>query len=161
LRVQSPQYASLVQPAPLDAKGVQQLLDSRTTLIEYALGVDRSYVWVVTRDQVDAVTLPGREPIEDLARRAYDLLSRGARREVRVPMRRTLAALSNAVLSPIADRLSADRLLIVPDGALQYVPFGTLPAHGGQSNPRDEEPLLAAHELVMLPSASVLGELRR
>src|SRR5262249_27012103 len=97
----------------------------------------------------------------DLARRAYDLLSRGARREVRVPMRRTLVALSNAVLSPIADRLSADRLLIVPDGPLQYVPFGTLPAHGGQSNPRDDEPLLAGHELVMLPSASVLGELRQ
>src|SRR5262249_25103002 len=52
LRVQNPRYASLVKPAPLDVASIQQLLDPGTALIEYALGTERSYVWVVTRDRI-------------------------------------------------------------------------------------------------------------
>src|SRR5262249_48227251 len=51
----------------------------------------------------------------------------------------------------------AKRLVIVPDGALQYVPFAALadPASSGY------RPLITAHELVNEPSASTLALLRR
>src|SRR5262249_61498985 len=57
--------------------------------------------------------------------------------------------------------------LIVADGALQYIPFGALPAptkgsYGQRSRPPGGEiPLIVQHEVVSLPSASTLAMLRR
>ena len=42
---------------------------------------------------------------------------------------RTLSALGRLLLGPVADRLArlgGGRLVVVPDGALQYIPFGAL-----------------------------------
>ena len=47
--------------------------------------------------------------------------------------------------------LDGRRLAVVTDGALEYVPFAALP------QPGTDEPLVVRHELVSLPSASVLG----
>lgn len=58
------------------------------------------------------------------------------------------------VWTPIAPHGRAPRLLIVADGALQYVPFAALPSTDG-------EPLIERHEIVYLPSASVLDTIRR
>ena len=99
------------------------------------------------------------------------------------------AKLSQMLLSPVADRLEKKRLLIVADGALQYVPFSALPlpATGRQGDratvgrgergaermnkPRPVTPsprrpvaftaLIANHEIVSLPSASALAVLRK
>jgi CHAT domain-containing protein len=62
------------------------------------------------------------------------------------------------LLGPVAAALGRKRLIIVGDGALQYIPFGALPAPrtiGGT------HPLIVDHEIVTLPSASVLHVLRR
>jgi CHAT domain-containing protein len=59
------------------------------------------------------------------------------------------------VLAPVARFLGRRRLLIVSDGALQYVPFAALP------DPRRRDaPLGATHDIVNLPSASTLAVLR-
>ena len=58
--------------------------------------------------------------------------------------------LSQMVLAPVAGQLANKRLLIVSDGALQYVPFAALPAPGASSF----EPLAVTNEIVSLPSAS-------
>src|ERR1044072_4289914 len=69
IRQSSPQYASLTQPQPLDLKGIQRELDPDTVLLEYSLGEERSYVWVVTVGSLKAYTLPKREEVENIARR--------------------------------------------------------------------------------------------
>src|SRR5581483_3894134 len=56
------------------------------------------------------------------------------------------------------DLSATKRLLIVSDGALQYIPFAALPS---PENPNEFTPLVINHEIVNLPSASVLDELRR
>ncbi len=68
----------------------------------------------------------------------------------------------------MAAQLGGKRLLVVADGTLQYVPFGALsvPAVSGQrsggSGPAtDGRPLIVEHEIVNLPSASVLAVLRK
>jgi CHAT domain-containing protein len=61
--------------------------------------------------------------------------------------------LSSQLLAPIG-RALASRLWIVADGALAYLPFAALPAPGS------ETPLVKEHEIVSLPSASVLSVLR-
>src|SRR6185312_14692259 len=60
------------------------------------------------------------------------------------------------VLGPVAKLLGKKRLIIVADGALQYLPFCALPQPGQTHG----LPLLAQHEIVNLPSASIVAEIR-
>jgi len=62
------------------------------------------------------------------------------------------------VLGPAARKLGNKRLLIVAEGALQYVPFTALP--DPEATTGNAAPLLAAHEIVTAPSASVLALIR-
>jgi CHAT domain-containing protein len=78
----------------------------------------------------------------------------------------------------VASELKNKRLVIVADGMLQYLPFAALPepsdaqsVAGKSASPVDpasapqslynSPPLIVAHEVISLPSASVLAVLRR
>ncbi|MFN9913827.1 MAG: hypothetical protein ACK53L_14640, partial [Pirellulaceae bacterium] len=51
MRTSSPRYASLTDPQPLTLAQVQQqLLDPDTLLLQYALGKERSHLFVVSHD---------------------------------------------------------------------------------------------------------------
>jgi CHAT domain-containing protein/Tfp pilus assembly protein PilF len=154
--------ASLARPQPLAPGELLELLDDETLLLEYWLGERQSYVWAVTRSRIRSFPLPGREEIEAASRRLYDLASTrprgGPEEEVEHGRREAARALSRAILSPVAASLTARRLVFVPDGALHLVPFAALPSPAGADQ---DEPLLAGHEIVSLPSASVLAALRR
>jgi CHAT domain-containing protein len=70
------------------------------------------------------------------------------------------------LLGPVASQLGRKRLAIVVDGALQYIPFAALPAPSpvndeGRNSGAEPQPLLVEHEIVSLPSASILATLRR
>src|SRR5207247_10283520 len=109
LKARSPQYAALTQPVPLDLQGIQRLLDGDTVLLEYALGREQSYVWAITRDSLATAVLPGRQQIEDAARRSYELLSAGSRRVTQVQTRRSLGALAELLLAPLRSTLPPRR----------------------------------------------------
>ena len=165
IRKASPAYAALTQPQPLGVKEIQAQLDQGTMLLEYSLGEERSYVWAVTQSSLKTYELPGREPIEKAARLVYGLLTArsqsqageplAARREriaeADLQLRNAIAELSRMVLGPVSSELRAERLVIVADGALQYVPFAALSAANQQ------RPLILDHEIVSLPSASALA----
>jgi CHAT domain-containing protein/tetratricopeptide (TPR) repeat protein len=150
MRVRNPRYASLVEPPVADADTVQrELLDRNTALVEYRLGEERSYAWIIDTESITAHELPPRARIEALARRAHDALSRAQAPGLRV----ALQELSDAIVTPLGPRMAGTRLAIVTEGTLQYIPFAALPDAGGR-------PLIASHEIVSLPSASTLGALR-
>ncbi len=160
IRAQSPRYAALTQPQRLSLSDIQQLLDQDTVLLEYALGEERSYAWAVTPGSVKSFELPKRAVIEAEARRVYDLLVNKSDDLYLA----ALADLSRMLLRPVADRLGRKRLLIVADGALQYMPFGALPVptvNARSSAKVPYRPLILDHEVVSLPSASVVAVLRR
>ena len=177
LRANSPPYAALTQPQPLSASEVQQLLDADTVLLEYSLGEKRSHAFVVTPTSVNVYELPKQAEIESQAKHLYALLTarnRFLKGESAEARRRRIAksdteyvnaasALSRMLLGPLAIDIARKRLVIVADGALQYVPFASLPVL--QNSDRSEQtrkyvPLIADHEIVNLPSASVLASLR-
>ena len=137
--------AELGAARPLRADEIQRrLLDENTVLLEYALGTaseaetDRSFLWLVTSAGVESHLLPKRAEIETAAQRVYELMT--ARNRVGGPRRRELIARSDAefqvearklsrmLLSPVAAKLAGKRLLIAPQGALQFVPFAALPS---------------------------------
>jgi len=186
IRMQSPRYAALTQPQPIGAAGIQEkLLDGDTLLLEYFLADETSYLWVVSRAGFREFSLPGRRTIESAARLVYDLA--GARNQhaagetmpqrkrrieaADLAFRKAAAELSRLLLEPAADLLGDKRLAIVCDGVLQHVPFAALPdpcrpdgggtsaAEAGERG--DYRPLLEGHEIVFLPSASVLAAQRR
>jgi CHAT domain-containing protein len=188
----SPRYAALAQPQPLTLPEIQQQLDEKTLLLEYALGAERSYLWAITHDTLDSYELPGREQVEQSARQVYDLLvARGRRSRGETPQRararvaradaqlpQAARQLSRILLSPVTAKLSDKRLVIVADGALQYLPLAMLPVPeseraneretGRSGDPRSQSPnpqslipLVVKHEVISLPSASTLAVHRR
>ncbi|RPH56451.1 CHAT domain-containing protein, partial [bacterium] len=137
-----------------------RLLDEDTLLLAWFLGEERSFLWAVTRSTVRFVTtLPGRRQIEDTARQTYKRMIESHRQTGRMAARQAAERLSQMILGPVADLLDRRRLVIVAPGALQSIPFAALPAPraGGDGEPR---PLIMDHEIVSLPSASVLASLR-
>lgn len=160
IRRRSPRYAALTDPRPPTVEEIQRrLLDGDTALVAFALGEERSFVWLLTRESLVSRPLPPRREIEALARRSHLLLAASHQREARAQARIATATLAEMILGPVADLIVTPRLVVVADGALHYVPFGALPAPGSVGD--GERPLLADREIVRVPSLSVLEALRR
>lgn len=178
IRKASPHYAALTQPQPLKLKDIQKQLDADTLLLEYALGADRSHLWAITRDSLTSYELPKEEVIKQSALEVYELLTarsvskrseNGLQRGDRIndadaKLSRAAQRLSQTVLAPVAAQLGSKRLVIVADGALQYIPFAMLPEPTINANPQSAirnqkifPPLIVKHEIVSLPSASALA----
>lgn len=163
IRRLSPRYAALTQPVPISVKEIQkQILDRDTVLLEYALGDEQSFLWVVGQNSIKSYVLPKRQEIEKAARQAYESLtvrnrSQNAGAKTQSSNEQAVAELGKVILAPAAADLTGKRLLIVADGALQYVPFEILSANSGKK----ESPLVATNEIVSLPSAATLIALRR
>jgi len=155
-RPRPPGEPAVPDPEPLGLEALRgRVLDRDTSLLEIALGDERSYLWLADGERLVTRVLPGRAVLEGLARRAGELLPRSRERGVRQQAALAAAALSRAVLGPVARDLATPRILVVADGALQTVPFAALPMPDGSGRP-----LLVEHEIVQLPSASVLAFLR-
>jgi CHAT domain-containing protein/tetratricopeptide (TPR) repeat protein len=188
IRARSPRYAALTQPQPLGLAEIQQqVLDPDTLLLEYSLGDNASYLFVVSQTSITSHQLPKRAEIEAATRRVRETLTApqprpgetAAERQARIKDARAsywpqAAALSRMLLGPAASQLGAKRLLIIADGALQYLPFGALPApemekdrdretggQAGKGTGKISNPLIVDHEIIHLPSASALAVLRR
>jgi CHAT domain-containing protein/tetratricopeptide (TPR) repeat protein len=177
IRQRSPRYSALTEPQPLTAVEIQrQVEDGRTILLEYSLGRDRSYLWAVTGDGVQSFELPAKAVIERQARQVYQLLTARQPNRALTPTQQRAgelladrqfpaesAKLSELLLGPVAALLGTKRVLIVADGALQYLPFGVLPVPASPSGmgPTSPLPLIIDHEVVNLPSASIVTVIRR
>jgi CHAT domain-containing protein/Tfp pilus assembly protein PilF len=163
IRSSSPRYAQLTQPESVSLRALQQQLDSRSLLLEYWLGSERSFLWVITRDSAKSYVLPAAARIERQARQYFAALNTRPVSKAQEPAEQSDALgvardLSVSLLGPVAGSLRGQRLIVVGHGALQYVPFAALPIPGSPA----ERPalLLSEHEIVSLPSASVLTALR-
>lgn len=155
MRRRNPLFATIAHPHPLSLRAIQrQLLDPGTLLLTYSLGEQESYLWSVESTSLRSHRLPGRSILEEVAKRAYGAVQAGDD----VVARRCLEKLSELLLAPVAGELGRKRLLIVADGALQYVPFAALPEPRAVGL-RDD--LVVAHEIAYLPSASVARLLRQ
>ncbi len=178
IRKSSPRYAALTQPEPLSAAAIQQaVLDDDTVLLEFALGETRSWLWAVTPQTLTSVALPSRRDLEAAARSLYATVTARQPRQgeamagysARVSaadrqFESRAAAMSQMLFGGIAEQLRGPwrgkRLVIVAAGALEYLPFASLPLPGTTTD-RVAVPLIARHEIVEAPSASVLATLRR
>lgn len=178
IKVKSPQYSALTQPQPLSLKEIQQnVLDGETVLLEYSLGEENSYLWIISKEAAESRKLPKRKEIATAARRFYKLLNaRNDFPDEESPDQRQLRLdaadkqlpeaarkLGKMIIPLSAAELSGKRLLIVAEDILQYIPFGALKIAGlSKKRPanKNDRFLIETNEIVYLPSASILAVLR-
>lgn len=167
-RESNPRYAELVKTSPLALADAQQLLDPQTLLLEYRLGDERSYLWAISKTTFASFDLPARTEIEDATREFYRLLTERNRvlkgetppakqsrvRAAKQKLQTVASRLRQMLFGPLLKSVEGKRLVIVSDGALQYVPFAVL------TNQAGNEPARASNEIVTLPSIAVLAQLR-
>lgn len=184
IRTASPRYASLTTNKPLTLAEVQQnVLDDRTMLVEYSLQADDSYMFAVSKDAVSLFKLPSRANIDKLATdlRAQLIPSKLQRRIVGIDVAEAnrglgiatsapedaaaFVAASNAlykvVLEPAASIFSEKRLMVVADGALNYVPFEVLLKSADGGDFASLGYLVKTNEIIYAPSASVVGAIKQ
>lgn len=145
----------LPQPEPLRGRQLRGLLDDDTRMLFYALGEDRSFLWLVSPEHIVPYQLPSRQKIESEAQEVYRWFSNSDQRGGEARGREAASRLSEMLLGPVAEVLGDHRLVIVADGLLNYVPFGALQSPGSAGA------LIAEREVVSIPSASVISTLRR
>ncbi|MBL8208150.1 MAG: tetratricopeptide repeat protein [Blastocatellia bacterium] len=176
IRKANPHLATLTQPQPLKLKEIQSQLDADTLLLEYALGEERSFLFAITKETLTSFALPKGKLIEKDARQLHELLSarsttkrgesawqrqeRITQAEAQLPA--ATQQLSQTLLAPVAQQLGNKRLVIVADGALQYIPFAMLADPLVVSRPssvakNNGQPLIVNHEVISLSSASALA----
>ena len=171
VRQQNPYLSSLEQFEAVNVDQIQKELGPETVLLTFSLGHDQSYLWAITSDSLQLYELPGRQFIEDKVWKYYELLTAWQRIDGQTPdeyqakieaakekLEETGSGLSQMLLGSVADKLGNKRLVVIPEGALQYVPFGALPSPVG---PQSGTLLIDAHEIVVEPSFSALLAIRK
>ncbi|WP_082127338.1 CHAT domain-containing protein [Calothrix sp. 336/3] len=139
IRQSNPKYANLKYPQPLKLAQIQQQLDKDTLLLQYSLGEERSFLWVVSPNSLDTYELPKKSEIDKSAINLFCLISDYSSKppsatnkenpcaniKTRI-IEKAATELSQLILAPVKSKLGKKRLVIVADGALQYVPFAAL-----------------------------------
>ncbi|HEY3026674.1 MAG TPA: CHAT domain-containing tetratricopeptide repeat protein [Pyrinomonadaceae bacterium] len=186
IRTASPRYAALTAAQPQSLAEVQQkVLDEGTVLLEYSLGSDASYLWAVTSASVFVYKLPPRAMVDKLVTdlRAQLIPSKLQRRivgiDVAANQQRGLglgvdsvpenvsafvaaaSVLYKAVVEPAASVIGEKRLLVVADGALNYVPFEAMVKSAEGTDYASLGYLVKTNEIVYAPSASVIAAIRQ
>jgi CHAT domain-containing protein len=184
IRTASPRYASLTANKPLTLAEVQQnVLDDQTVLVEYALQTDDSYLFVASKSAVNLFKLPARANVDKLAMdlRAQLIPSKLQRRIVGIdvaeanrglgiaaaapedvaPFVTASNALYKMVLEPAAGMIGEKRLMVVADGALNYIPFEVLLKTADSGDFSSLGYLVKSNEVVYAPSASVVGTIKQ
>src|SRR6266446_8621504 len=185
IRTASPRYAALTGAQPQSLSDVQQkVLDEGTVLLEYSLGADSSCLFAVTGSSVSVFKLGPRSSLDKLATdfRAQLIPPKLQRRIVGIDVvadqQRGLGlvegpsenlgafmnasnALYKAAVEPAAVTVGDKRLLIVADGALNYVPFEALVKTTDGADYSALSYLIKTNEIVYAPSASVVAAIRQ
>ncbi len=154
----NPAYAEINRPKSWDLSQIQEqvVADEETVLLEFSLGPDRSYVWVVTRNNFTSHQLAPETDVNKVAQDVYKLLTSKPTAETEGRLSAAIQKLSSIVLTPVVAFLNKPRIIVIADGALNYIPFQML-----RKQPDKNEPLVATSEIVTAPSASILGQLRQ
>jgi tetratricopeptide (TPR) repeat protein len=140
---------------------VQSALAANEALLSFQLGIWKTYEgefgggsWlvVITRDRRSVYPIPDRSHFAPLVPMFTGLLMRDDGLDVPAAVRLYGEVFSTA-LADLPPEI--DRLILVPDGPLEHLPFDALRANA------DAKPLAARYELAVVPSATLLVDWRK
>jgi len=147
LQDRSPELASLVSVTALSVRELQSLIPSDEALIEYYYSDKDLYAFVLTREGLKSIRLERGKLVDDI--RQFRILVENPASGGDLSLEQSLY---QRLILPLQGDLNKRNLIIVPHGALHYLPFNAL------NDGRDY--LIERYSLRMLPSASVIKYLR-
>ena len=164
LRRADPRYAGVKAPPPIKFDRVSaELLEKETALIEFVLGEERSFAWVLQSGKLAAVNLPSRKELEPLITAFRATLTAKVNSTTAAQaiskLKTQSQPLYEKLFQPLESHLTtARKLIIVTDGVLAYLPFETLVGGGKRGTSTF---LLERFAISYAPSASALAALRQ
>lgn len=154
IRSDNPAFADLRYPLPVTVQQVQlEILSKDMILLEYFLGKENSYLWVITTDSVSMFQLPDQETIEGKLNSYLELISRPpAIRDFLSPGHELYSLLMPFEPGKLKPK---SHLLIIPDGILHHLPFETLVIEKPIGTEVEPGYLISKFEISYAPSASI------
>jgi len=102
---------------------VQAALPADTAVLAYFVGDQRSHAWLLTRTELRHAVLPGRHTLQNVVTTFVE--------RQRTGVKSAQDSVFAPLLGNLLDGITAKRLLILPDGPLNGLPFAALPlVHG-------------------------------
>ncbi|HEY6806990.1 MAG TPA: CHAT domain-containing protein [Pyrinomonadaceae bacterium] len=143
---------------PTDLQKLQSQLGENDLVLETCLGEDRSFVWLISHNTYSLEILPGRGNIEEKVRPYLSEISVAPSHlhlQSSINRQRAMGTeLFKILVGKLATQLRPNtRLLIIPDGVLNQLPYESL-VH-------DDHFLIEDVEVSYLPSAGLLDLLRQ
>ena len=147
LREKAPELASLVTVATPATAEIQNMLGADETLLEYySMGTDW-HVFIVTSQSIMAQKLATTDLENTISAFRQNITTRNS-----AALNQQTQILYRQLFAPALPAIKTKKLIIVPHGALHYLPFAAL-SDG-------KEYLIDRFSIRMLPSASVLNFLQ-
>ncbi len=158
LRHHHPRYANLQYPQPASLKEIQSLLGPKSALLEYSLGREVSYLFLVTNERLHVYRLPRAVEINAQVKDVQTFASHPSDLDADAQSFREQTENLLATLLPKSAQTeleTRDQLLIAPDGGLYYLNFEILPTAAGSMTD-----FLERFRISYIPSATALANLR-
>ncbi len=166
-----PNSSLIRKPTDFDLTGLQRdVLDADEVLIAYFLSETESYLWLADRTTIEVYPLSAgnliEKAVDSLNERLQTQASASERPfEERAETLRFADAeyaaaarnLSDIILGPVAEKIQGKRLIMVPDGKLNYFPISALPMPNSES----DDPILLTNEVIYQPSAQTYVLLKK
>jgi CHAT domain-containing protein/tetratricopeptide (TPR) repeat protein len=152
LRSTHPQEAALNGLLVASAREVQARLPAHSALVEYIVGNKQVTTFVLTKNGVHAASIPVKA--ENL-RAKIELFRDLVRNSQGEDWRQPAESLESLLIDPIVKRgwlKGINRLYLVPNAVLYYLPFAALPRPSDQGS----HYLIEDYELEYLPAATAL-----
>ena len=134
---------------------------SGTVFLSYWLGPSQSYVWVISPARVQSFRLGPAAAIESLVD-GYSRFTGSSAGSHTIPQDPLVQAnpeaqrLYDTVIGPVAPLIPANsRVVVVPDGALYYLNFETLPVTGGKPHYWIEDVTVAVAPSLSIAAAAL------
>ncbi len=154
-RVRNPSEQPARPPAGLDLAGMRALLGERDLLLFYAMGEQRIRLLALDHHSLNSFDLGPRDTIEAEVLEFADFVRRREPEPVHPYLEESRRRLAPLLPQTLLQQTTANRLIIIPDGVLHYLPFAAL------NDPRADQPLVIRFEIAYLPSMATLAALRR
>lgn len=157
--LKNPKHRMVFWPSATLQQLQDQVLGEDESLLEFSLGEDRSFAWLVTRTGVTFEILPSRKEIEEKVLRYVNELSvapSNLHLQFRIAKQRTRAheLFTTLFAGKLASQLrTKPKLIVIPDGLLNQMPFESLVADGRY--------LIEDLQISYLPSANLIELLQQ
>jgi CHAT domain-containing protein/tetratricopeptide (TPR) repeat protein len=156
VRQKNPRFSAINQSKNFALADAQKLIDDNTVIVEFALGAEESYVWMIGKNSLKLAKLPSKAVINKTAREFYlALTDRQAKNDKAVVEKSK--DLSREILLPVADEVkNVKQIVVIADGGLQLIPFSALTL----TPDAPYQPIASTIEIVNAPSFASLAFLR-